>query len=145
MIPPTAWVTRPGQAARYRASAEIAERKGLSALVAAEALQPPIPIFEGLFDPAEMARARYAGRDKRVIAAVLRGAAASDFPAPETVTRLSQPTLLLAWEGDDGHPLSTAENLAALMPGATLTVAKHLRDLADWPKRVAEFCSAHSV
>jgi pimeloyl-ACP methyl ester carboxylesterase len=145
MIPPTAWATRPAQAERYRASAEIAEREGLDALAAGEASQPPIPIFKGLFDPAEMARARYAGRDATTVAAVLRGAAASDFPAPDTVARLRQPTLLLAWEGDDGHPLSTAERLAELIPGAALSVAKRLPDLAGWPKRVAEFCSAHSV
>ena len=145
MIPPTAWATRPAQAARYRASAELAEREGLAALAAAEASQPPIPIFKGLMDPAEMARARYAGRDASVIAAVLRGAAASDFPPPDTVAKLRQPTLLLAWEGDDGHPLSSAERLAELVPGAALSVAKRLPDLAGWPQRVAEFCSAHSV
>jgi pimeloyl-ACP methyl ester carboxylesterase len=145
MIPPTAWATRPAQAARYRASAEIAEREGLAALAAAEASQPPIPIFRGLFDPAEMARARYAGRDASVIAAILRGAAASDFPPAETVARLRQPTLLLAWEGDDGHPLSTAQRLAELIPGATLSVATQLTDLAAWPERVAAFCAAQSA
>jgi pimeloyl-ACP methyl ester carboxylesterase len=141
MVPPTAWATRPAQASRYRASAELAEREGLAALAAAEASQPPIPIFRGLFDPAAMARARYAGRDARVIAAVLRGAAASDFPDPEAVARLRQPALLLAWEGDDGHPLSTAERLADLLPDATLSVARRLPDLGEWPRLVAGFCA----
>jgi len=145
MIPPTAWATRSAQASRYRASADLAEREGLAALAAAEALQPPIPIFRGLFDPAEMARARYAGRDASVIAAVLRGAAASDFPEPGAVARLRQPALLLAWEGDDGHPLSTAERLAEQLPSATLSVARRLQDLGDWPRLVAEFCARHSA
>ncbi len=141
MIPPTAWTTRAAQAARYRADAELVEREGLAALAAAEASRPPIPIFRGLFDRAEMARARYAAFDARVLAAILRGAAASDFPAPEAVARLRQPTLLLAWEGDDGHPLSTAKQLAELLPDATLSIAKGLRDLGAWPKLVAEFCA----
>ena len=145
MIPPTAWATRPAQASRYRASADLAEREGLEALAAAEALEPPIPIFRGLFDPAEMARARYAGRDASVIAAVLRGAAASDFPEPDAVAKLRKPTLLLAWEGDDGHPLSTAERLAELLPEATLSVARRLQDLGAWPQRVAEFCARQSA
>ena len=145
MCPPTAWATRPAQAVRYRASADLAEREGLAALAAAEASQPPIPIFRGLFDPAEMARARYAGRDASVTAAVLRGAAASDFPPPDAVAKLRQPALLLAWEGDDGHPLSTAERLAELLPDATLSVAKRLQDLGVWPQQVAEFCARQSA
>ncbi|HEY8152994.1 MAG TPA: alpha/beta hydrolase [Myxococcota bacterium] len=145
MIPPTAWATRPAQASRYLASADLAEREGLAALAAAEASQPPIPIFRGLFDPAEMARARYAGRDAKAIASVLRGAAASDFPPPDAVAALRQPALLLAWEGDDGHPLSTAERLAELLPDATLSVARRLQDLGDWPRRVAEFCARQSA
>ena len=145
MIPPTAWATRPAQASRYRASADLAEREGLEALAAAEALQPPIPIFRGLFDPAEMARARYAARDASVVSAILRGAAASDFPEPDAVAGLRQPALLLAWEDDDGHPLSTAERLAELLPEATLSVARRLQDLGTWPQRVAEFCARQSA
>jgi len=145
MIPPTAWATRAAQASRYRASAELVEREGLEALAAAEASQPPIPIFRGLFDPAEMARARYAAQDASVLQAIFRGAAASDFPDPDAVARLRQPTLLLAWEGDEGHPLSTAVRLAELLPAATLSVARRLQDLGAWPRLVAEFCARHCV
>ena len=82
MIPPTAWTTRPAQAARYRDDADLAQQGGLQALAAAEATRPPIPIFEGLFDPAELARARFAAQDPAVLPAILRGAAASDLPEP---------------------------------------------------------------
>jgi len=145
MIPPTAWATRAAQASRYRADADLAEREGLEALAAAEALRPPIPIFSGLFDPAEMARVRYAAQDASVLPAILRGAAASDFPDPDAVARLRQPTLLLAWEGDEGHPLSTAVRLAELLPDATLSVARRVQDLGAWPRLVAEFCAHHSL
>jgi pimeloyl-ACP methyl ester carboxylesterase len=145
MIPPTAWATRAAQAVRYLAGAELAEREGLAALAAVEAAQPPIPIFAGLVDPAELARTRYAAQDVRVLPAILRGAAASDFPDPDAVACLRQPTLVLAWEGDDGHPVSSAERLAELLPNATLAVAKQLADLGAWPARVAEFCARHCV
>jgi 3-oxoadipate enol-lactonase len=72
---------------------------------------------------------------------ILRGAAASDLPDPAALAGLRQPTLVLAWEGDPGHPLSTAERLAAELPHATLCVARKLADLGAWPRRVAEFCA----
>lgn len=141
MIPPTAWETRAAQSDRYRADADLVARDGLDALVAVEAKRPAIPMFEGLFDPGEMARARLAGFDPAVLAAILRGAADSDLPASEVLSRLGMPVLLLAWEGDDGHPLSTAERLANLLPDATLQVARRLADLGGWSGLVADFCA----
>jgi pimeloyl-ACP methyl ester carboxylesterase len=70
---------------------------------------------------------------------VLRGAAASDLPGPDELAALAQPALVLAWDGDEGHPLSTAERLAELLPHAELQVATHLRDVLGWPARVAAF------
>jgi pimeloyl-ACP methyl ester carboxylesterase len=70
---------------------------------------------------------------------VLRGAAASDLPAPDELATIAQPALVLAWDGDEGHPLSTAERLAALLPRAELHVATHLRDVLGWPTQVAAF------
>jgi pimeloyl-ACP methyl ester carboxylesterase len=141
MVPPTAWATRPAQAARYRGDADLAEREGLAALAAVEMKRPGIPLFEGIMDPAEMVRARMAALDAKTLPAILRGAADSDLPDPDAVARLRQPALILAWEGDDGHPLSTAERLAELLPNATLHVAQRLADLGAWPKRVADFCA----
>ena len=111
----------------------------IDALVAAELASPPIPIFEGLFDREEMARARADALDLRVVPSILRGAAASDLPEPAAVAKLPQPVLILAWRGDEGHPLSSAEALARLLPQAELLVAERLADLAAWPKRVARF------
>jgi pimeloyl-ACP methyl ester carboxylesterase len=144
MIPPTAWATRPAQAARYRTDAGLVEREGLAALVAAEVGRAPIPLFAGLFDPEQMARERLAALDAATLPAILRGAADSDLPAPDVVARLRQPALILAWEGDDGHPLSTAERLAELLPHAALHVARRLADLGAWPQLVADFCSRTS-
>jgi pimeloyl-ACP methyl ester carboxylesterase len=141
MIPPTAWATRPAQAARYREDAALVEGEGLAALAEAEALRPPIPIFEGVFDPAALVRARFAAQDAAVLPSILRGAAESDLPDPGALGRLRQPALLLAWEADTGHPLATAERLAALLPNATLSIARKLADLGAWPRLVADFCA----
>jgi hypothetical protein len=43
---------------------------------------------------------------------VLRGAGASDLPPPQVIEKLEMPVLILAWDTDPGHPLSTAEDLA---------------------------------
>ena len=141
VIPPTAWETRAEQAESYREEAALAEREGIEALIEKEAASPPIPIFAGLFEPGQLARARLEALDASRLPAILRGAAASDFPAPEEVSELRVPTLILAWEGDDGHPLSSAEQLNALLPDARLSVARRLRDLGAWPGLVAELCA----
>jgi pimeloyl-ACP methyl ester carboxylesterase len=68
-----------------------------------------------------------------LLPSVFRGAALSDLPAPEAVARIEIPTTILAWVDDPGHPLSTAESLAALLPQATLTVARTPDDVETWP------------
>ena len=75
----------------------------------------------------------------QVVPSILRGAAASDLPDPTAIAELWQPTLILAWRGDDGHPVSSAEALRGLLPHAELLVAERVADLAAWPKRVARF------
>jgi len=70
---------------------------------------------------------------------VLRGAAASDLPAPDEIATIDRPALILAWDGDPGHPVSTAERLAGLLPRAELHVATRLRDVLNWPTQVADF------
>jgi hypothetical protein len=79
------------------------------------------------------------------VPAILRGAAKSDLPHPAAITELTQPTLILAWPDDPGHPLSTTETLATLLPQATVEVARDLRDLMNWPRLVADFCSGLDV
>jgi pimeloyl-ACP methyl ester carboxylesterase len=74
-----------------------------------------------------------------LLPSVLRGAAASDLPAPEDIATLVQPALVLAWAGDPGHPESTAERLAELIPHAELHVAQRIRDVLGWPATVAGF------
>jgi pimeloyl-ACP methyl ester carboxylesterase len=116
MVPATAWETRRAQATNYLAAAEIIEAEGVGAFIASArgAVPPPATVGapETVPDVADA-----------LLPSLFRGAALSDLPAHEALTRIDVPTTILAWIGDAAHPLSTAESLAALLPQSTLTVA----------------------
>ena len=137
--PPTAWETRPRQARIYRFSSSLVERFGLTpfrCLGALASLRARDPVF------AAMQRSfldHLARADRRAVSAALRGAAASDLPAPEDLRRLAAPALILAWRGDSTHPVSTAQRLAELLPDAELHVARSGEEIRDWPGRVRHF------
>ncbi|MCW2527045.1 MAG: hypothetical protein JWM76_1905 [Pseudonocardiales bacterium] len=70
---------------------------------------------------------------------MLRGAGASDLPAERVLAGLHLPVLILAWAGDPGHPIATAEKLAGLIQGSELRVAETGAQLAQWGRLSAEF------
>lgn len=131
MVPATAWQTRPAQATHYRIAAEIIETQGLAAFIASarEATPPPATVGapETVPDVADA-----------LLPALFRGAALSDLPAREALTRIDVPATILAWTGDPAHPLSTAESLAALLPQSTLTVAHTPADVETWPQILSQ-------
>jgi 3-oxoadipate enol-lactonase len=133
--PPAAWEAAPARAEHYRASAAYlrsqGEDEGLAALEVD--LRPPILKEGGPVSPAlPNVRSEW-------LSAVLRGAAASDLPLPEKIAQLPQPALILAWDTDPAHPISTAERLAEILPRADLHVARTLRQVRDWPRLVSGF------
>jgi pimeloyl-ACP methyl ester carboxylesterase len=134
-IPPTAWRTRAEQAGMYEQMAAMVESSAPDQLSAIFGQAPVPEIFrehQELF-----------GNEPDIpfdlLPSVMRGAARSDLPAPEAVRGITQPTLLLALTTDPGHPVSTAEALADLLPDATLHVSDTAGDVATWGKRAAEF------
>ncbi len=74
---------------------------------------------------------------------VLRGAAGTDLPAPESISTLDVPVLILAWTDDPTHPLSTAERLDELLPDSRLVVARTPADVVGWPALFAEHVERH--
>ncbi|QNE35774.1 alpha/beta fold hydrolase [Leifsonia shinshuensis] len=134
-LPPTAWETRPAQAAIYGQMADLLETQGwdaLMSLMAASALAlPPVLAERGVTPEPQLQPA--------TAPAVLRGAALSDLPSPKRIATLRMPVLLLPWAGDAGHPLSTAERLHELIPGSELFVAESAADADTWPERVEAF------
>jgi 3-oxoadipate enol-lactonase len=130
--PPTAWASRAAQADVYRAGATFAERNGKAAFVAGMRALPPPPVLAELPEaPVDI--------DEALLPSVLRGAASSDLPEPEAIAGIRLPTLVLAWDGDPGHPVSTAERLHALIPGSELHVARTPDELRTWGERAARF------
>jgi pimeloyl-ACP methyl ester carboxylesterase len=139
-IPPTGWDTRPAQADRYRSGTDLLDREGIVAFADHMVEEPLPPVFQPYADAVnEARRAGYLAGDPTSLAHVLRGAAASDLPPLERLADLGQPTLILAWAGDPGHPLSSAEALASALPNTQLHVAETIRDVFAWRDHVATF------
>ncbi len=90
-------------------------------------------------DRASSAKAGLVDVDEALLPSLLRGAASSDLPAPEQIAAIRTPTLLLAWDGDPGHPVSTAERLHELIPDSALHVARTPAELRTWSDRTADF------
>ncbi|MGH8986743.1 MAG: alpha/beta fold hydrolase [Acidimicrobiia bacterium] len=135
VLTPTAYETRAAQGGLYRAGADLVEAEGVDVYVE---LVRNSPVPEILIEFAELYHQPPAVAEE-LLPSVLRGAAASDLPAPEAVRTIAAPTLLLAWETDPGHPVSTAERLAELLPDAELHVARELGDLATWTDTLEAF------
>ncbi|GHB56540.1 hydrolase [Streptomyces cirratus] len=132
LIPPTAWTTREAHARANRAAAETIERQGAGAWLAGRQAQPPPRVVADVprFPPTPQ---------RRILPAVLRGLALCDLPAPASLATLRLPALVLAWEGDPGHPLSTARTLARSLPDAQLHVSRTRADVGTWGERAASF------
>lgn len=137
LIPPVAWETGPHQARQwYFDTADTIDNIGTTAWRDQWASAPPLPIFadypQGKFTP---------DVDDTLISAVLRGVGLSDLPDAAELTTLSQPTLILAWDTDPLHPVSTAQRLAELIPDSTLHIARTVDEVKTWTQRTADFFS----
>ena len=73
---------------------------------------------------------------------VLRGASLTDLPAVDDpiYSTVICPTLILAVEGDESHPLSTALKLKELITNSALFIAKDYNDAKEnWPNIIRNF------
>lgn len=137
-LPPTAWETRPRQAAIYRRLSWISGLFGAAPYRLLDRL--PVPVRDD-------GRSRLAINTARGLAlanplqvqAALRGAALSDMPDPAVLRRLRIPALILAWIDDTAHPVSTAEALADLLPGALEPVICDPADTSEWLPAMLDF------
>lgn len=134
LIPPTAWTTREAHGRANREAADTVEREGVDAWLAAKRTQPRPAVVSDVPEPLPTP-------SEQVLPAILRGLAASDLPSPAALTALSQPTLVLAWVDDAGHPLSSAQTLAHSLPHAELHVSKTRADIRTWGNRIAAHLS----
>lgn len=139
VIPPTGWETRAEQAGVYEQGAALIETAGVERVIAAGALMaPPDPFLD---DPDFQTRRADGLRrwDPRRLAHAMRGATRAQLPTREQIAAIRCPTLILAWTGDPGHPVSTAEELGNLLPHATVHIDSTGPDLEHWTQHVADF------
>lgn len=132
--PPTAWQTRAAQGAMYEQFARTAESTPQDQFAAMLAQAPVPPIFaEQPGYPGTPAVAH------ALLPAILRGAGSSDLPAADLLTTVGVPSLILAWDTDPAHPVSTAQMLSEFLPDSTLHISQTAADVATWAARVATF------
>jgi pimeloyl-ACP methyl ester carboxylesterase len=141
VAPPTAWRTRPRQARVYRVLASVIGCVGLGPFRLAASLGRLAPGPDYLAALKASVVDTLGRADRRAVIAALRGAAASDLPAPQALRAVDAPALVLAWRGDPAHPLSTAERLVELLPGAELHVAASLDEIRAWSGAICDFLS----
>ncbi|HSI48689.1 MAG TPA: alpha/beta fold hydrolase [Ideonella sp.] len=132
--PPTAWDTRAAQVQVYRKLAAVAASGKVALLEKALAMAPVPPIFANIPRPSPLAAVAL-----QTLPLVLAGAAASDLPAPAALRGIRQPTLVLGWDTDPAHPVSTSATLAGLLPGAELRVARDIAEIATWGEQAAAY------
>jgi pimeloyl-ACP methyl ester carboxylesterase len=140
VAPPAGWQSRFGRAEHFQELADAVQLRGAITLAERWPVVGEPKFLRDSFDgPAELITRHLFAMDPRALPCILRGAAASDLPEKEWVHDVIVPTLILAWTGDDGHPLSVAEELSSLMIQNELHVAEDLADLAGWPTLVRDF------
>jgi pimeloyl-ACP methyl ester carboxylesterase len=146
VIPPTAWATRPAQARAYRIGATVLSAPlGDKAFLAAAKVAPtPAILREELAPLVDGVTAGMAAIPRTRLAAILRGAADSDLPPPADLAAAvgDKPVLVLAWDTDPGHPVSTATALGEVLPHALVEVATAPSQVLGWPARVQGFLAS---
>lgn len=143
--PPTAWETRVAEQARYRTLLEFGSPEALARHVDDDlrAMFPSAPIPRSLLAMvAALERSTWPALERVII-----GASLSDLPDRTALSCLDVPVLLRPWKGDGGHPLSTAEALAATLPQADLEVLESFDDargMRDALRRLSGYFSESS-
>jgi len=141
VTPPTAWETRAAQADFYEKEAEIVESRGVEALVKMIAQAPVTATWQTQAYP-DMGQTFLTGLrsfSPQALTQVLRGAKLCNLPDRTQLKAITMPTLILAWTDDPGHPVSSAEEIAGLLPNVQLSVARSADDVAGWTQQIRYF------
>jgi len=139
VIPPTGWETRAEQVAVYEQGAALVAEHGVEPLIRAGAAVPPPDPLVGDPEYRAIRAAALRSWDPQRLALAMRGATRAQLPTRDRITSIGCPCLVLAWSGDPGHPVSTAEELATLLPHADVRVASTAGEMATWSSTIGEF------
>ncbi|MEU4392641.1 alpha/beta hydrolase [Kribbella sp. NPDC023855] len=134
MIPPAAWDDAPFAQNLYSEIATVIETEGADAWRDQWATTDPLPIFADYpaFDLTPAV-------SDDLLGAVFAGISRSDLPAPDQIATITQQTLILAWDTDPLHPVSTAQKLQDLLPNADLHISRTAADVKTWTNRITDF------
>lgn len=139
VIPPRSWEWREDSTRGYRLVAKVVKfTKGLPFRLLARVPFSSDKTSFRKYVRGIMAR-DLATADYRGVAGAMRGAALSDFPSRDELTKLEIPTLILAWPDDDIHPLEVAQELHRILPNSCLEVAEEGDEPYAWPRKVRDF------
>lgn len=138
LIPPTAWETRAARSDLYLSEAHMVEESGYAKLIEARSQFPPHPLIEagGWERPIEAPDV-----PEELFCSIMSGAAASNFPDRDVVAQITHQILIMPWLDDEGHPVSTAEELHRLIPNSSLVVMDTVESIADIGERLLDFFS----
>ncbi len=139
VIPPTAWETRAAQTGVYAVMADLVEAGDHETLLAGAAARPAPDPFADDARWNERFPDLLRAADPRRLARIFRGAGTADLPTPDEIEALDVPTLILAWTGDPGHPVTTAARLQELIGGSELALATTMTGIGSWSDRVRRF------
>lgn len=142
VIPPTGWEEPAPQIDPYEQMAQVVEARGPKALIAASAEMPPPDPFIGSEDYADRRAGSLGSADPARLAACLRGAAFADLPPLDDIATITAPTLVLAWSGDPGHPVSTAEKLRDTLPNVQVSIASTRAGFDGWSDELHAFLAS---
>jgi pimeloyl-ACP methyl ester carboxylesterase len=144
MNPPTAWELRVKQKEYYHKVAKAAKMLGGKGLAKINAKHIDRMLPSWLIDAHKHSVLGMLDGLKSMkrgsLEQLFLAAAENDFPTHEQLAKLNIPCLILAWDGDETHPLSCAKTLAEVMPNATLHIAQSMADVDDWPEHIIDFC-----
>lgn len=147
VTPPTAWEKRKAHAAYYYRMARTGGLLGgrlLAALVNRRLKNDPPDWLAGA--PETKIRSTAEGLKsirRKTLSVLFKGAALTDLPPKEAIQSIDIPALILAWTGDQGHPVEIASELNALLPQSCLAVAKKYEDVERWPQLIENFVSGN--
>lgn len=133
---PTAWETRAVEQERYRGLLDFKSPEGVAGHVQED--------LDGLFPRGDLPASLRSMVDHlrasswEALSRVIIGASLSDMPDRRALAALRVPALLRPWANDSGHPLSTAEALAAALPNADMTPLEGFDDEAGLRRALAD-------
>lgn len=129
VAPPALWEERAALADQYRRIAR-ADLRVLEKMIEGGLR---VPDWVRRARPVPLDRASLAGAPHLYLAA-----AESNLPPRATLARLAGiPAVIVGWEGDAAHPISSALELHRLLPRSRLHVVQSIEDFQAWPAVVS--------